>query len=100
MCLWNRDIPGNGVITHCGCGLTGGCELCNPFHWKLQYETVPPPPKGWICPKCDTANNPDNKMCAKCTSAAITSVTFDYTTGFTDITFDTDAGPYEGGSNL
>ncbi len=60
--------------TNCPCGSTGGCPRCMPDNFgyatdidKYNYSNLPKAQcEGWICTKCKTSNNPDNKVCEKC----------------------------------
>jgi len=53
---------------NCRCGLAGGCDLCRSNDIdKYNYSNLPIAQReGWVCTKCKTSNNPDNKTCEKC----------------------------------
>ena len=60
------------------CRTTGGCPNRGNYYYDYPYphSTIPEYYRvvvgkdqvliGWVCPKCDTVNNPKNVVCAKC----------------------------------
>ncbi len=77
------------MFGQCNCGLTGGCGRCNTKNYPLididKYNLGNLPKvqrEGWICPKCDVSNSPDNKICDSCQP-----IGFVYLENFTGVTF-------------
>ena len=54
----NKDSAGNNInemVQGCPCGLTGGCEKCNPFYWNNKIRATENTEEGFI-PKKDKDN--------------------------------------------